>query len=191
MECGERGKLTVDSGNGQNLRGGVKQGSNSKAGEDAGRVLGGSWLDFSPPFLGQGKVICSCYCSWQLPLKSSRISLSGSFIPEFLEQLWFSIVCFAVRLHAHIFIRCCVWDIGFENVIHVLLISSLEYGVFPCVPVFLQGLMVGMFFIMRPKWWRAKWLLLLGKTNSDKGGSGAQNRCYGLGWERLESSEVK
>lgn len=49
----ERGELTVDSGNGQNLRGGVRQGSNGKAGEDAGRVLGGSGLDLSPLFPGQ------------------------------------------------------------------------------------------------------------------------------------------
>ena len=99
----------------------MRQVSSDKAGAVAHRVL---------EMQGLGLWLISV--SWpeksnmQFCLKTSETSLSGSLIPEFLKQSRFQILCSVVRIHAHIFVRFCVQVFGLENVVHVLLISSME-----------------------------------------------------------------
>ena len=81
-------------------------------------------------------------------------------MPIFLSNIVFGILVWRM---SYMYCSSALWSTGYSPV-------------FP---------LVGTFSIMWPKWWRAKWLLVMGKTNSDKGGFEAQNGYHGMGWRGL------
>ena len=93
-----------------------------------------------------------CCCPWQLPLKSSKISPSESFIPEFWNNTdpgYFVLLSNIMPMFCKIL--CPASWFGKCYTCITLQLSGVKQVVFPSAPVFLQGLMVGTFSIMKPK----------------------------------------